>query len=41
MAAPLILSISEALVSFGKKPLFEDLSFNIITFKLLLRPFNV
>lgn len=29
MAAPLILSISEALVSFGKKPLFEDLSFNI------------
>lgn len=29
MAAPLILSISEAVISFGKKPLFEDLSFNI------------
>ena len=29
MAAPLMLSISEAIVSFGKKPLFEDLSFNI------------
>jgi ATP-binding cassette subfamily F protein uup len=29
MAAPLALSINEAMITFGGKPLFEDLSFNI------------
>jgi|GEM_PF-4772323 len=29
MAAPAILSVHEAMVTFGKKPLFEELSFHI------------